>query len=169
MSSSAASKIKKPKLSKSLLRFMDQFLGKKKKKTVLEIGSGGSTLWFAKRAKSIISFEHNRKYFLVVKEQLEEARYKNTTLCYDKEYWCGSLQKIQGLFDIVLVDGRERVITVLSVWDYVKPGGCLILDDAHRRRYKEACDFMDAKEWERLEFPTTTKYGRTFVWHREII
>src|SRR5438094_793903 len=44
---------------------------------VLEWGSGRSTLWLARRAKHLISIEHDRKWFESVQRSINDASVRN--------------------------------------------------------------------------------------------
>src|SRR3990167_9685848 len=52
----------KPWLTDEAIQFLDKFL-KEAPKIVLELGSGGSTVWFAERAYNLISFEHDIRWY----------------------------------------------------------------------------------------------------------
>ena len=47
---------------------------------VLELGSGRSTVWFARRSRSVLSFEDNEFWHARTRERLEEARLTNVEL-----------------------------------------------------------------------------------------
>lgn len=58
--------------------WMDNYL--KKDMNVFEYGSGGSTLYFSKKAKSIVSVEHNKTWYeevfnVIFKEEITNCKY----------------------------------------------------------------------------------------------
>ena len=48
-----------------------EFKKGKEKKTMLEWGSGGSTLYFSKHVKEICSFEHNIEWYKKISKQIK--------------------------------------------------------------------------------------------------
>jgi hypothetical protein len=64
-----------PWLVFSCIDFLDQWL--KKDMQVFEYGSGGSTLYFAEKVGTIISIEHDAKWFGYARTVVEEAGFAN--------------------------------------------------------------------------------------------
>lgn len=58
--------------------FLDNILHKDM--TVYEYGSGGSTLYFAKRVKEVISTEHNKEWYEKVLEEINKKGFSNCHL-----------------------------------------------------------------------------------------
>src|SRR5882724_10582455 len=67
-----------PWFSYAAIDFLDGFVQPDMK--VFEYGSGGSTLFFARRAKSVVSVEDNAKWFEWVSRRLEQQRLANVSL-----------------------------------------------------------------------------------------
>lgn len=129
----------KPWLVPDSIIFLEAILTSKSK--ILEAGAGASTIWFAKRAESVLSFEHNKSWFDDVKETLKHHGIKNVDLRHKPDYPKKGLT-IKGLFDVILIDGRGRVRTTMSVLQNLKVGGHLILDNAERSRYRKIIEAM---------------------------
>jgi predicted O-methyltransferase YrrM len=85
------------KLDKLLTKDMD----------VLEFGSGGSTLFFSKRAKSVVSFEDQAKWFNKVSSIIEDKKITNIQYIFsDKVETIDS--NISGKkFHCVLIDNKK--------------------------------------------------------------
>ena len=64
-----------PWISFTVIKFLDFHL--KSDMKIFEYGSGGSTLFFAKRVDKIISIEHNKLWFKKVTAYLQELKLKN--------------------------------------------------------------------------------------------
>jgi len=64
-----------PWISFTVIKFLDEHL--KPEMKVFEYGSGGSTLFFAKRAEKIVSIEHHKLWFEKVNLYLQELKLKN--------------------------------------------------------------------------------------------
>ena len=56
------------------------------------------------------------------------------------------------LFDIVIVDGRDRVNCCINSVSKLKENGVLIFDDAHRPEYQESYDYMIEQGFKRIDF-----------------
>lgn len=122
---------------------------------VFEYGSGGSTLWFASRAGSVLSIEHNPEWAELVAGALEGV--DNATLVQVpvvdgdySAYVAKVLEEQDGSFDVVVVDGRHRVACVRNAASKVAPGGVLLLDDSERTYYQGA--FEALADWPHITF-----------------
>ncbi len=139
----------KPWLVPASVIFLEAILTPESK--VLEAGAGASTSWFAQRAKSVLSFEHNNSWFNNVKETLEHKGIENVDLRYAPDYPKKGLA-IEGEFDVILIDGRGRVKTTMSILKNLRPGGYLILDNAERPKYSKIIQAMRVLKWPSILF-----------------
>ncbi len=64
-----------PWISFTIINFLEKYL--KPEMKVFEYGSGGSTLFFAKRVETVVSIEHNKLWFEKVNLYLQELKLKN--------------------------------------------------------------------------------------------
>lgn len=144
----------RPCLSMHAILFFKMILSKTM--TVLETGSGRSTIWIAKRVKHILSFENKENWFLGVTERLKEEGLNNVAIIYDIDFPKISFHKIEDKYDIVFLDGSDlsgdRVLCMKSGYKYVKPGGYLIVDDSHRPTYEEGIRICRGTGWPRIDF-----------------
>ena len=118
---------------------------------ILEYGSGSSTIWFSKRVKNILSIEHNKNYFLLLKKFINKScnivlvlkepkddldnfssfRVKNKSFKDYVKYPNGKKK-----FDIIFIDGRCRNMCLKNSLNLIKDGGYIILDNSERKEYK---------------------------------
>lgn len=113
---------------------------------VFEYGSGGSTLFCARRARSVYSVEDNPEWFGRVTQELMARKLTNVTLKLcpfdvrnpqtfaDSDYLRAMPDEA---FDVIIVDGSEEWIQVRPLCfrmaeAHVRPGGLIVLDDAWR-------------------------------------
>jgi predicted O-methyltransferase YrrM len=99
---------------------------------ILEHGSGGSTLWFAERAKSVTAFEDDPDWQMIVRSKAPE----NVTVYSAVD----GVSLTFNNFDLCLIDGepvRHRVRWIEDAVQLVKPGGWVVLDNANRPEYAE--------------------------------
>lgn len=113
---------------------------------VAEYGSGGSTLFFARRTCRVLSIEDNSKWFELVSQRLQELRLTNVDLKlfpFDFRNPAGFekspyLHAISGRsFNVIVIDGSEewsqvRPICFRHAEKFVKPGGLIVVDDSWR-------------------------------------
>jgi predicted O-methyltransferase YrrM len=118
--------------------------------SILELGSGRSTVWFARRAAEVISLEDNEYWFPRTGERLERAGLTNVDLrlrpVEDFPREVASLPDAS--FDLVVVDFLEapavtRIDAITPAMRKVRPGGLLLLDDSDRPGYREAFELLD--------------------------
>ena len=100
----------------------------------LELGSGRSTFWFARRTRRLISLEHDPSWHERVYRKIQNQRIDNIE--YHHVPQPGSyVDFVEALgnntFDFILVDGIERDRCAVTCTSKLKPGGLLILDNAN--------------------------------------
>src|SRR5437868_1669596 len=133
-----------PWFAYSAIDFLDPFL--QPYMTVCEYGSGGSTLFFAARVKSVFSIEDNPIWFELVSRRLQQKQVKNVTL----KLFPFDFKKASGFehsaylhaipderFDVIVIDGSEewtqvRPICFEKAEARVRRGGIIIVDDSWR-------------------------------------
>lgn len=157
-----------PSINPDALRKLERIINDKSK--VFEYGTGGSTIWLAKRVGKLVSVEHNRDWFRVLREGIREdfgEIPKNLTLMLRlntpilNDAWVESettkefigmnyidsiLNYPDGYFDLVIVDGRARMSCLFNSRFKVKKAGFLLLDDSQRQCYQDGMGMME--DWE---------------------
>jgi predicted O-methyltransferase YrrM len=110
---------------------------------VFEFGSGASSIWLAKRAGSVTSVEHDDRWLVAVGDMApHNLKLVKAPLPYHEE-----INEAGGEFDLIVVDGRDRVNCVSAAIPRLKDGGYLLLDDSHRGRYYKATMAMTMRDW----------------------
>ena len=133
-----------PWFSYAAIDFLDSFV--KPHMNVFEYGSGGSTLFFAQRAASVLSVEDNADWFQRVTTRLKEKGVTNAELrlCpFDFKNPVGFAESAyldampNKKFDVIVIDGSEewkqvRPICFAKAENHVAPGGIIVVDDSWR-------------------------------------
>lgn len=133
-----------PWFSYAAIDFLEGFL--KPNMKVFEYGSGGSTLFFAQRVKSVLSIEDNPEWYERVRRRLTEKGVRNAAmiLCpFDFKNPVGfeASSYLRALpaegFDVLVIDGSEewsqvRPICFEAAEKRVNPGGIIVVDDSWR-------------------------------------
>jgi len=110
---------------------------------IFEYGSGNSTLYLAKKVKHITSIEHNKEFFNYLRKKIPQ----NVTLKFKKlDKYNGNYSKAileeDKNFDLIIIDGRDRVNCIYNAIQKLKSNGIILLDDSQREYYKEGINFL---------------------------
>lgn len=134
--------------------FLDFLRGRLHKElTLFEYGSGNSTLFFAKHLKYVRSIEHDEAWYNKVKVSAPQ----NVDISYipledeTGDYETAVSRETQH-YDIILIDGRRRVMCLKNAVDKLSENGVIILDDSEREEYSEAFTFMHDRGFRSLPF-----------------
>lgn len=120
--------------------------------TIFEYGSGNSTLFYAQRVKRVVSVEHDEAWFnKIVKEKAANAEMIFTQLETSGEY-SKKASLLGEKFDVIIVDGRDRVNCCKHSVDALSANGVLVLDDSERETYQQARTFLTEKGFKELSF-----------------
>lgn len=125
---------------------------------VFEWGAGNSTLFYGKRVEEVVSIEHDLKWYTKMRETVGanvEIRY--IALEYGGEY-CNAIMQEKRFFDIISIDGRDRVRCAKYAVSRIKDSGVIIWDDAEREEYQEGYDYLQQLGFKKLELTGLT-YG----------
>ena len=123
-----------------------------KQQKVFEFGSGNSTRYFAHKCATIISAEHDKEWYEAgIKDKPENAIIMLLPLDSDGAY-CRAAQQINNRYDIIIVDGRDRVNCAIQSVNALSEKGVLILDDSEREKYQEARIFLQKEGFKELSF-----------------
>lgn len=105
---------------------------------VFEFGGGASTLWLVDQGCDVHTVEHDIEWHRQLVERVRgraEVDLIPPADSYDA-YVNSISSQPDGTFDLVIVDGRERVRCGLAAMSKVKQGGMLLLDDSDRDCYR---------------------------------
>jgi len=104
--------------------------------SVVEFGSGGSTLYFAARCGRLVSYEHDENWYRKVSSRLNQLGYEHVDAhCFalkDPRYCDHVCSLADQSIDLVLIDGRRRAECTWNALPKLKPKGLLVIDNAER-------------------------------------
>lgn len=143
----------KPWFSESASAWLDGFLSARPESSVLECGAGSSTVFFARRAARVVSFEHNPVWFDRVRTALcAQDLSVDLRLCA-LPYFPRLDDLAPNQFDLIVIDGRNRLECAKRAVRLLRRNGYLVFDDSERKRYAELDDILCG--WARMDFPRT--------------
>jgi hypothetical protein len=119
---------------------------------IFEFGSGNSTLYYSSKVKSVMTVEHDIEWFDKMKSRIPQ----NVLLSYKKMAYggdyCKTAKESNNLFDIIIIDGRDRVNCMLNSVNSLKKGGIIILDDSERTEYVDGINFLISNGFKKIDF-----------------
>ena len=139
-----------PWVTYSFIDFIKERISKQH--SVFEFGSGNSTFFYAKYAGKVVSVEHDQEWYnKIVTTKPDNAEMIFTELKPNGDY-CRMPVKLDQKFDIIIVDGRDRVNCCKQAVNALTPEGVVVLDDSERDFYNEAIMFLKDKGFKQLSF-----------------
>jgi hypothetical protein len=119
---------------------------------IFEYGSGNSTLYFASKVKWVYSIEHDEKWYKIMKQRIpNNVSLYHIKLDYGGEYSRFPLS-LNKKYDIIIIDGRDRVNCIKVVIKCLKPEGVIVLDDSERPQYLEGIRFLLNEGFRKIDF-----------------
>jgi hypothetical protein len=161
-----------------------RFLEERPDARVFEWGSGASTFWLARRAESVHSVEHDVAWAASMTpdlpanatvtpvpsspphgdEPLRVASHKAGFAGQDFSEYVEAIDRVDGAFDLIVIDGRAREACLPRALHRLSPGGLIVFDNVERSRYRRAIGLLGNSvtvdsRWGRttcLPYPTRT-------------
>lgn len=158
-----------PWLTYPAISFLEKRLGKDM--ALFEFGCGNSTLYYAGKVALVYSVEHDKLWF----DKISGTLPKNTCLFFCQLEpggdYCHYAIQTGREFDIIVIDGRDRVNCCKNSIASLKPGGIVILDDAEREKYREGVSLLENEGFKKIEFwgiaPMINYLKCTIIFYRE--
>jgi hypothetical protein len=131
---------------------------------VFEFGAGSSTLWYGQMVATVHAVEHDPAWF----SRLAEVAPSNVELklrqpapdevgTLEPESTVSEYVRVierypARFFDVVAVDGVERLTCIRSALPHLKDDGLLILDNSDRPAYRPAVEYLADQGMGRIDF-----------------
>ena len=129
---------------------------------VLEFGCGQSTKWWAPRVRSLLGVE---KYAGFARKLMDELDEYPVSIITNREF-----DRIDGQYDIVVVDGEPRVAAGRFAASAVKPNGIIIVDNSDVRSIAEIPRLLHDQGFARIDYfgfsPTGVRPQCTSIFFR---
>jgi SAM-dependent methyltransferase len=129
-----------PWITPAAVGFLDEWLGPQD--VGIEWGSGSSTAWLASRMGRLVSIEHDADWYRKTADDLARRHLENVQYVLaevadgaggpDHPYVTAARKAPAGKVSFALVDGVLRDHCAKLALELLRPGGLLVIDDAHR-------------------------------------
>lgn len=158
-----------PWMNFAVIQILEERL--KNDQRLFEYGSGYSTSFYARRVKSVTSVEYDKSWYEKIKPTVPE----NVRLIFkekdqDGDY-CRVITSTDDLYDVVVIDGRDRVNCLKQSLRALSSTGVIILDDSSRDSYQEGIAFAKENGFRALNIEsikaTDTVVDRTTILYRD--
>ncbi|MFH1075473.1 MAG: FkbM family methyltransferase [Pseudomonadota bacterium] len=158
-----------PWMNYSIISFLEKRF--KSNFSLFEYGCGYSTLFYSRYVKSVTSVEHDASWYESIKGMVP----CNVKLIFkegdhDGDY-CRSVKQEGNQYDVIIIDGRDRVNCVKQSIESLSSGGVIMLDDSGRKRYVDGINWAREKGFLELDFeglkPTGSGLDKTTIFYRK--
>jgi len=158
-----------PWVTYPFIRFIDEKLNHNL--DIFEFGSGNSTLFYAARVASVDSVENDKFWF----EKIRNTVPQNTRLFFCHLEYGGEYGNFASTtdkpYDMIIVDGRDRVNCCKKSIAALKPGGVVVLDDSERTQYADGVDYLLQSGFKKIDFwgiaPMVNNHKSTTLFYRD--
>jgi len=139
--------------------------------SILEFGSGNSTLFYAKRVKEVVTIEGDYDWYLKIKNEIPS----NVRLIYSDstniEEYSSTPFQLDTKYDLIIIDGANRNECVFNSVKNASKTCVIVLDDSEREEYAPGIDSLQSNGYKRLDFwgiaPGTFFRKNTTLFYRE--
>ena len=142
----------------SAIEKVERFLVRRPEARIFEYGSGASTIWLAKRARTVESVEHDESWAKIVRRRTSDVSgvrlhvippqsagkgasapsAKSGYEHLDFSEYVAAVSQVGGIFDLIVIDGRSRGACLSAALEHLAPDGVIVFDNSGRRRYQSA-------------------------------
>ena len=159
-----------PWLTYASIHFIEQKLNLKPM-SVFEFGSGNSTLWFSDKVKKMVSIENDADFYHKMQQKILLKANVSYELRKLNGNYSNSILEYENEFDIIIIDGRERVKCTKNCVKALKASGVIIFDNSDRMQYQEAYDYLTKQQFKKIDFKGIGPIGhaewQTTIYYRE--
>lgn len=149
--------------------------------SVFEFGAGYSTLWYARHAGSVVAVDHNLEWIERIRGLTSNL---NVTLLHrpsasgistsgpeHSPYSQAIDAYTLDAFDIISVDGAERVPCIRAAVPHLRQTGILVLDNSDLPMFQPGIDCLHSQGFRRIDFygaiPQCGRAGCSSVFWRD--
>ena len=137
---------------------------------VLEFGSGHSTLWLSQRVREVIAVESDGGWAARIRARLPSNG--RVVLSRTPETFATEAGEELGLFDLIVIDGVNRMEVAKSAFRLLSDTGVIVWDDTERTDWPDIRALLEGRGFREISFrglrPQVVHISRTTVFYREL-
>lgn len=138
---------------------------------IFEYGCGNSTLWWASRVTIVYSCEHDERWYRTMKNSIPQNVFLNYIKLNSDGNYAKEISKYNNEFDVIVIDGRDRVKCIKNCLISLNDQGIIILDNSEREAYEEGINYLLNNGFKRIDFegmgPVNCYSWCTTIFYRE--
>ncbi|MCK9801667.1 class I SAM-dependent methyltransferase [Pseudomonas sp. MAFF 302030] len=119
---------------------------------LFEYGSGNSTFFYSSYVVAVYAVEHDADWYEYISKKVPD----NVSVSFESlevnGAYCRRAATSGNKYDLIVVDGRDRVNCVVNSLGALSDKGVIVLDDSERDRYQEAIIFMLDNGFRKIDF-----------------
>ncbi|MBR2136897.1 MAG: class I SAM-dependent methyltransferase [Alphaproteobacteria bacterium] len=100
-------------------------------KNIFEFGTGYSSMYWSKRAKTVTSVEDKPEWYEKFSREFHADNWQ-MIYCDEKQGYEDVIQKNKQKYDVIIIDGKRRAECAQNAVKALAEGGMIILDDSDR-------------------------------------
>ena len=159
-----------PWMNYSFIDFLEPRL--RQTMNVFEYGSGYSTLYLSDKVGSVTSVEFDESWFEKMEKTLDGADHCNIIFRPGHQQYVEAIKEFSDqLFDIIIIDGRDRKECIEHIVPFLSDGGVVLLDDSWQTKFDEVFEFFSNNGFRELSFTGLKPGGmiveKTTVFYRQ--
>lgn len=117
---------------------------------VFEYGCGLGTLWWATYASVLHAVEHEQPWAKKISETVPD--HVSILFRTDEKEYVASIEESGRLYDVIIIDGRDRVRCAERAVSSLSGKGIIIFDDTNREKYRSGIQFLRSAGFKQLPF-----------------
>ncbi len=139
-----------PWLTYPFISFISERLNKSM--NIFEYGSGNSTFYYSKRVNLVTAIEHNKNWYDKISARKNDNVILNFVPLDTNGKYCRSALESKAKFDIIIIDGEDRVNCIYNCLNALNKNGVIILDDSERKEYSDGIEFLLKNSFKKIDF-----------------
>jgi len=132
----------------------------KKTDTVFEFGAGYSTVWYGQHAREVTAVEHNSEWLTKVQKMiganvrllLRPTSGTEANAEGDSPYFATLNEYPPDSFDVIVIDGMERVQCAYAAPSRLHNDGIIVFDNSDRIAHRPGIDYLQKQGFGRIDF-----------------
>jgi len=121
--------------------------------SILEYGSGNSTLWWSQHATRVVAVEHDGAFHARLAPRLPD----NVVYILAADTSDGLYEKAPvrfgRIFDVIVIDGARRVECARACLEFLRPHGVVIFDNADLKDVTPGLEYLRQQGLRSIEIP----------------